>query len=384
MATGTPEYLQRLLGRYDADRMSAALNGEKAIESEIITVDGVEAKFAELDRRVESRINRLRESDKSKSAKEQAWRPYIGRDTLNERLMALLQRHHLNSKIIVDLWRHLAEHVALEKHMESAIREIRGLMGDKESEIPKTMLAFAQKLKAEGLNTNAIQHMSKADMRALVAFLNNRKSPEGAAALTTLARGPGKSHEQRFEESERDRDELREEVGSRPVVPRPDPVPERAEPVIPQGYPARWERLMGDMPADYWSSVTDFGGRYVTDYAIDETDGAATVRRMPLPGADEWNDLREIDEVFAQATTQGVPSKNSTGARLRSYFAGTMRMAEDEVPEEWVKAWMLLLYARHIEDDEFNRKFGMDYFVGVRIPCPATGSHMVRTIRRNL
>lgn len=384
MGTGTPDYLQRLLGRYDADRMAATLNGEKAIESEIITVDGIEAKFAELDRRIESRLDGLRSSERSKSAKEQMWRPYIGRDTLAERLMALLQRHQLNSRIIVDLWRHLAEHVALEKHMETSIREIRALMGDRESEIPKTMLAFVQKLKAEGLSTNAIQHMSKGDMRALVAFLNNRKSPEGAAALTTLARGPGKSAEQRFEESERDREELRQEVDARPVVTLPDPVPELPQPVIPTGYPSRWSRDMGDMPSDWWSSVTDFGSRYVLDYAIDESEAADDVRRMPLPAADEWGALREIDGIFEQATSAGIPSKNSTSNRLRSYFAGTMRMAEGDVPEEWIKAWMLLLYARHIDDDEFNRKFGIDYFAGVRIPCPASGSHMVRTVRRQL
>jgi hypothetical protein len=237
------------------------------------------------------------------------------------------------------------------------IRGTRDLLREHEDRLGDTVEKMARKMEQFGLLAKAAQDLTNPELRAIVSYINNRRDPAGREALETLLRGKERPDlEAVFAEYDRSRE------ATDALYDEPDRVPEaiRIEPVMPPDIPEAWPLEDGPVPREFWSQFQQLKPNYRWEYRPAESDEDFDILSMPLPLADSYQSLRSYSEATQLSRSlSAIPvSEGFVRKLVTTYLKGDLGVAEKDVPERMVKAWMFLIHARTLDGAACDHFYG--------------------------
>lgn len=175
--------------------------------------------------------------------------------------------------------------------------------------------------------------------------------------------------------------EARRRNGRRLVTPEAEIVP-----VYPEEL-EDWDLEAGPLPRAYWSTVLP-DGPYYFEYRRARTPEEMAIAQMELPPAPSWDAMLEYDTAFGMACRREPfefmhlrPAIESIREHLNGKWDfGSNRKNREEPPEDKCRAWLFLLVGQHLHPSDIAKYFGLSYFDGLCLPCPATGDDVIRKL----
>lgn len=95
-----------------------------------------------------------------------------------------------------------------------------------------------------------------------------------------------------------------------------------------------------------------------------------------------WATLWEQDKKFARVAANSPPPKRiGKENHVKDFLGPKIGVHPDRVDQNMVRAWLFLLVARHLDEEESVASFGERYFQEVMLPLDDARPGYVRVLR---
>ena len=308
-------------------------------------------------------------------------RPWLSADTPEKVITQLKQESHINKRIIETLEHHLAMHVIAQGSIDRQMAEAREELYGDMAPVPKSLQTFARMQHLAGLKATSVSGMSMPDHQALAHLLNNRGALEPSEMpieIASMARPSNRATPEQIEEANASSARITEE-GAIARGQRDEGVLPPREPVL-TVYGQSWNDPVAEVPEEFWCSNLDFDMPYRWEFRTAEGAEVQEVMGMPLPPHDSWEKMVKREAEFRQGFKGEITDFAETADLLPGYLGNICGKDWKQVPENWVKAWLYLLWAR-TRPENVKALMGdkhRTYFAGTMIPVRTTGPSTLR------
>lgn len=308
-------------------------------------------------------------------------RPWLSADTPEKVITQLRQESHINKRIIETLEHHLAMHVIAQGSIDRQMAEAREELYGDMAPVPKSLQTFARMQHLAGLKAASVNGLSIGDHQALAHLLNNRGALDPSVMpieIASMVRPSNRATPEQIEEANASSARITEEGaiarGQRDEGELPPREPELAM------YGQSWNDPVAEVPEDFWCSNLEFDMPYRWEFRTAEGAEVQEVMGMPLPPHDSWEKMVQRDAEFRPAFKVEITDLVGDADLLRSYLGHIYDKDAEKLPENWVKAWLYLLWAR-TQPENVKALMGDDhrsYFAGTMIPVKTMGGSSLR------
>lgn len=377
-------YLQKLLSASEREALLTPTSGETKLSLDDIQGDSVEERLCSLGAIVSKRLASIEVRAETNTNLGTSLRmPWMSNDAPSKVLEDMRRRKYLNDRYLQRLKEELMMHIALDIRIREIAKQAADQLHERLNDVPQTLRKLAENLNAKGLKGQAAQAVSSADQEDLVAFLNDRRGPEGEAALRRLLERATGAAVEFLEDEPAEEERLR--MGIPDLENRvAEATKKEIELVFPDDLEALVDRKSGVVDEDYWSGLQTFSAPFEWQYRLANEDDEKErfVRVFPQPS---WVDLaaahRSLPEEF-QTTLEKEPT---SWKGMEDLLVIAMTEARLPFPErdcvKFAPHFAFLLHAHKLKESEFKTIGGIDRFDGLVFACPMNPHH-VRVLRK--
>ncbi len=351
---------------------------------DLTTETGIFSKMEVIDRALTEALNKANALKKTTSAKAAESTPWMTADSPYVMAQRLRQQIWIGQRIMENLEGLLVDNslvvTSLCRRLAVAESEIARQLGT----LPKGISDFAMRLNDSGLIASPLGKLTNGDIEMIVGAINRRSLVPSDDGGEPVARPIRRNDPAEIEALVSQTVEARRvSEANRPKIEEMT-VPDDLVPVASQ-YGDRWLDPVVPAPADFWDGIVDVGLPYRWEYSSATPEDIGGVMTFVMPERDSWDSFREHVPVFKKATDRFDARVEWLEVIARNYIGLMMNLKPAEVHENWMKAWILLVWARH-NPEQMTEMLGdrlMTYFDGVAIPVPSMSGMAKRTLRPN-
>lgn len=364
--------------------VSRLARNSRSIPTRLASGASLSETLIKMVRDLEPRLG-MAEADAQKDRREKnaAEMPWVHKASPKQVLQDIERLEWHNARILAFAAEMTAKYTIIGEMLKTHRFAALSVMQREDEELGKALVSFLRRLKRQGLRAESVKDLPNGVIGALVALLNGESEVDlaGALGLEVVDFGDldGMTLDEQQDALDRQLSVLKAEVESftgyrdlraalgeeRPVPPDPD----------------KWDYTKGALPRAFWSHIME-----TVDYRFDDREATPAereaMRAMPLPLAHNWLTLWTRDKKFSDVALNPPPRRRSgVENHIKDFLGPKIGVHPESVDQNTIRAWLYLLVARHLEEEESIALFGERYFEGVMLPLDDARPGYVRVLQ---
>lgn len=320
-------------------------------------------------------------AERDRNEKYAAEMPWVHEATPAEMLRDIERMQWFNNRIRRFIREMDGKHAALAECLTLQATMVRSILQQQETELGKVITKFALRLKKAGLKAESVKDLSNGAVEAFADALGGKGE---ANLFALLGVGRPQMTEAEIANMEAEQAQINAEFAAfeaeraeqlKPLEKLDGPI------AAPRVRPLEeWDYDEGPFPPDWWSFAQGTPADYEWEYRYATDEEFQKAINTDFPEAHSWGKLREWDRNFAEIALDRIRTQKGAAGNVRYLVSVRKGIDPDAVDENLVRAWLFLLAARTMPQEDFERLFEPGYFDRIMIPCYASGVGVIREL----